>query len=101
MVTTTEDIPGLDESPCTHAPALHTFDSQRPVIVNRTAIRPGDWMRDRGRLRRVQGVEAGSSPLSRCITLVTFTDAAEGSLSVYGDVHVTVWRAPAEGDPAR
>ena len=64
-------------------------------------IRSGDWLRDKGRLRRVQNVATSHNLISRDVVLVTFADTAEDSLSVHGDIPVTVWRTPAEEEPAR
>jgi hypothetical protein len=101
MATTAEDIPGLDESRCAHAPAVHTFDHRHAVIVRPTEIRPGDGMQDLGRLRRVEHVRVAGDTISpTTIVSVRFDDSADGpyaSLSIHGNVDVVVWRVLDDG----
>jgi len=84
------------------APAVQTFDSRQPMIVNPSEIRPGDWVRDLGKLRMVESVETTSERIAPGIAAnVRFVDDEDGrygTLSVPEGIEVTVWRAPA--DPA-
>jgi hypothetical protein len=77
---------------------VQVFDGLRhAVLVDPDEIRAAeDWMRDCGRLRLVESVEA--SPVAGSV-LVRFSDAGDGAyatLSVPQGVTVTVWRALAE-----
>jgi hypothetical protein len=80
--------------------AVQTFDSQQPMIMNPSEIRPGDWMRDLGILRQVEFVEAAEdrSMQGTCasIRFVDGVDGRYGTLSVPEGVKVTVWRTPVE-----
>jgi hypothetical protein len=73
---------------------VHAFDGRQPHLVAPSEIRAGDWLRDCGRLRHVESVDASSDVLTAGI-LVRFSDSADGpytTLSVPLDVTVTVWR---------
>lgn len=77
---------------------IQVFDSRCPMIVDASEIRPGDWMRDLGRLRHVESVETTSEPILPS-TLVRFSDDAQGRygmLSIREGVTVTVWRTRIE-----
>ena len=71
--------------------AIHTFDARRAVLVDPVEIVAGDYMRDLGRLRLVEAVEASAVAGG---TLVRFADDADafGTLSIPAGVVVTVWR---------
>lgn len=76
------------------AQTIQAFDGRRPVIVNPSEIKEGDWMRDLGRLRQVESAEASANRLGA--VLVRFADGEDGryaTLSVPEAVAVTVWRA--------
>lgn len=78
--------------------AIHAFDGRQAVLVDPWEIRVGDWMRDHGRLRRVESVEAADFRLSLGV-LIRFSDGEDGpyeTLSVPMDVTATVWRVLAE-----
>ena len=81
------------------APTIHAFD-RRPMIVDPAEIRPGDWLRDLGMLRRVESVDDSGPAVS-----VRFAGGVDGqfaTLSVPEDVAVTVWRTlPEEGSTGR
>ena len=78
-------------------PAVQTFDSQQPMIVNPSEIRPGDWMRDLGILRQVESAEDRSvQGTCASIRFVDGVDGRYGTLSVPEGVKVTVWRTPVE-----
>jgi hypothetical protein len=68
--------------------------------VSPLGILAGDWMRDLGRLRQVEAIEAASDPLAaKRWFFVTFTDkqgSAHSTLSIPDAVTVTVWRTPME-----
>ncbi|HTJ71452.1 MAG TPA: hypothetical protein VL551_28175 [Actinospica sp.] len=72
---------------------LHAFD-RHPMIVGPTEVRPGDWLRDLGTLRRVEAVETSGSGVS--IRFAGGVDGQFATLSVPGDVPVTVWRPLSE-----
>jgi hypothetical protein len=75
--------------------AIQAFDQRRQIIVDATEIRPGDWVRDLGKLREVESVEAISSPCARSVS-VRFAGGADGhyaTLRVPEHVPVTVWRS--------
>jgi hypothetical protein len=77
---------------------IQTFDGRCAVLVDPREIRVGDWMRDVGRLRQVESVEASAAPISPGV-LVRFSDGETGpyaTLSVPDGVAVTVWRMLAE-----
>jgi hypothetical protein len=82
------------------APTIQAFGQRHPIIVNPREIRVGDWMRDLGRLRRVESVEIGDGHDSAgMIVSVQFEDGVDGrfgTLSVCPGVKVTVWRMPRE-----
>jgi hypothetical protein len=81
---------------------IQAFDNRSPVIVVPSEIRPGDWMRDLGRLRQVESVEAARDPIVPG-ALVRFSDDADGqfsTLSVCEGVSVTVWRCLVEAGGA-
>lgn len=96
--TTSQDNPGLDGCPCTHAPARCTFNRRQPVVVRPSEIRAGDGLQDLGRLRRVEHVQTTDNTISPdTVISVHFDDAVDGrytSLSIHGDVDVVVWRVP-------
>lgn len=76
------------------APTIQAFNQRHPLIVEPADIRAGDWMRDLGTLRQVESVNAPADPLARGVS-VRFVDGVDGkyaTLSVPGDVPVTVWR---------
>lgn len=71
--------------------AIQTFDGWQPIIVNPSEIRPGDFMRDLGRLREVESVETFSGPCAQGVSVrfVGGTDGRYASLSVPELVQVT------------
>jgi hypothetical protein len=79
---------------------IQALGQGHPTIVNPCEIRAGDWMRDLGRLRRVESVEIGDGHArAGMIVSVQFEDGVDGqfgTLSVCPDVTVTVWRMPRE-----
>src|SRR6185503_14189417 len=81
-----------------HVPAVQTFDSRQPVIVPSSEIRVGDWLRDLGKLRRVERVHITDDTISpNRVVSVAFEDGADGrygTLSVREAIPVTVWRYP-------
>lgn len=75
---------------------IHAFDGRQAVLVDPREIRAGDFMRDCGRLRRVESVEAIPVPIALGV-LVRFSDDPDGpfttlSIPVGGGVTVVVWR---------
>ena len=78
---------------------LHAFD-RHPIILGPTEIRAGDWLRDLGTLRQVESVDDSGPGVS-----VRFAGGVDGqfaTLSVPGDVPVTVWRPlPEQGSESR
>ena len=78
--------------------AIHSSDARRAVMVEPDEIRTGDLMRDCGRLRQVESVEASTAPIGSGV-LVRFSDYGDGqfaTLSVPEGVTVTVWRVLVE-----
>jgi hypothetical protein len=78
--------------------AIQTFDARRAVLVEPGEIRAGDFMRDLGRLRQVESVEAHTAPIAASV-LVRFADDLDGqfsTLSIPATVTVTVWRVLGE-----
>ena len=75
---------------------IQAFDQRHPIIVNPCEIRVGDWMRDLGRLRRVEAVEIVDDQVSAgMLVSVRFEDGVDGqfgTLSVCEGITVTVWR---------
>jgi hypothetical protein len=80
------------------APMIQTFDERRPVIVELSEIRAGDWMRDLGTLRQVESVEEADDPCAQgvCVRFVDGVDGRYATLNVKHGVAVTVWRACAD-----
>lgn len=76
------------------APTIQAFDQRHPTIVEPSEIRPGDFMRDLGTLRRVESVETPADTRSVSVRFEGGIDGLYGTLSVPGDVPVTVWRTP-------
>lgn len=85
------------------AVTIHAFDQRQPVIVNPSEIRAGDWMRDLGRLRKVETVET-TNDQTMPGTLVRFTDTVDGqygTLNICKGVKAIVWRTlPQSGQTA-
>lgn len=79
---------------------IQAFDQRHPIIVNPCEICAGDWMRDLGRLRRVEAVEIVDDQASvGMLVSVRFEDGVDGqfgTLSVCEGVMVTVWRTSLE-----
>ena len=79
---------------------IQAFDQRHPIIVNPCEIRAGDWMRDLGRLRRVEAVEIADGQASAGMHVsVRFEDGVDGefgTLSVCEGITVTVWRTSLE-----
>lgn len=78
-------------------PAIQAHAGRRPVILHPSEILPGDQMRDLGRLRQVESVEAAGDQIisgSR-IRFTETVDGQYGTLTVPGGVAVTVWRRSA------
>jgi hypothetical protein len=77
---------------------IQAFDQRHLIIVNPCEIRAGDWMRDLGRLRRVESVETADDQASAgTVVSVRFEDGLDGqfgTLSVCEGVTVIVWRTP-------
>ena len=75
---------------------IQAFDQRHLIIVNPCEIRAGDWMRDLGRLRRVEFVETVNDQASvGMLVSVRFEDGVDGqfgTLSVCEGITVTVWR---------
>ena len=75
---------------------IQAFDRRHPIIVNPGEIRAGDWMRDLGRLRRVESVETEDDQVSAGTRVsIRFEDSVDGefgTLSVPEGIAVTVWR---------
>lgn len=98
MTTATGNPIELDECPTGHAPVVHTFDHRQPVIVPSAEIRAGDFLRDLGRLRRVEHVSITDDTISpNRVVSVAFEDGIDGrygTLSVREAIPVTVWRYP-------
>lgn len=71
-----------------------------PDFILPTDLRPGDRLRDHGRMRTIARVEYKRAP-GPSIVLVVFSDG-EDDLAIPPHQHVTVWRptdlAPAEQD---
>lgn len=77
---------------------IQAFDGRNVMLVDPHEIKAGDWMRDLGRLRHVEAVEASSSPIAPCV-LVRFSDGEDGqfaTLSIPESVTATVWRTLTE-----
>lgn len=81
------------------ASTLHAFD-RHPVIVDPSELRPGDWLRDLGTLRKVETVDHSGPGAS-----VRFVDGVPGefeTLSFPEAIPVTVWRTlPEQSAPSR
>lgn len=81
---------------------IQPFDQRHPIIVNPCEIRAGDWMRDLGRLRRVESVETVDDQASVGMLIsVRFEDGVDGqfgTLTVCEGIAVTVWRTPSGND---
>jgi len=81
-------------------PAIQTFDARHQCVVSPAEIRPGDWMRDLGTLRRVEfvdaiGVAAGSG-LLYIIHFVERPGVANKALGISSLASaVVVWREAA------
>ena len=76
---------------------IQTFDGRRhAVLVDPSEIRAGDYMRDLGRLRLVEAVEASAVAGSILVRFADDVDGTFATLSVPDGVTVTVWRALAE-----
>jgi len=75
---------------------IQVFDSRCPVIVDPSEIRPGDWLRDLGALRRVESIEempyAVGSGRVFVIRFVSAPGVEDLVLSIPGTVTVTIWR---------
>jgi hypothetical protein len=75
------------------APTIQVFDQRRPVFVEPSEIRAGDWMRDLGTLRQVESVETADGPARGvAVRFVGGVDGAYATLSVHEGVSVAVWR---------
>jgi hypothetical protein len=81
-------------------PAIQAFDARHQRVVSPAEIRPGDWMRDLGTLRRVEfvddlGVAAGSG-LVHIIHFVEQPGVANKVLGISSVAPaVVVWREAA------
>ncbi|MBR7824692.1 hypothetical protein KDK95_00100 [Actinospica sp. MGRD01-02] len=68
------------------------------LTVRPSEIRIGDWMRDLGRLRRVESVEpVEDKVIPSTLYTIRFTDDAHGAyptLGVREAVPLTIWREP-------
>ena len=77
-------------------PVVQTFDHRQQMIVFPSEIKPGDWLRDLGRLRQVKSVETMEDTLQpETLHLIHFVDeqtADYGSLGVRALTRVTIWR---------
>lgn len=73
---------------------IATAHDRRRMQVHPAEIRPGDLMRDLGRLREVERVETLTGGITPTLYLVYFTDHLSelGSLGIRDAAQVTVWR---------
>lgn len=82
--------------------SIQPLDGRRAVLVDPGEIQAGkDSMRDMGRLRIVESVEASTVAGS---ILIRFSDVGDGqfsTLSVPENVTVTVWRAVEQPEASR
>jgi hypothetical protein len=73
-------------------------DELQRLTVPPSEIRAGDWMRDLGRLRRIESIEpVEDNVIPSTLYTICFTDDADGAyptLGVREVVPVTIWRAP-------
>lgn len=80
-------------------PAIHTTDTRRQHVVTPAEIRPGDWLRDLGTLRRVESVDAiGDATSPEMIYIIHFVvqpGVANKALGISSRrPSVIVWRDP-------
>ena len=78
-------------------PTVQTFDARHQRVVPPAEIRPGDWMRDQGTLRRVESVDAiGIAAGSGLLYIIHFVEqpgVANKALGISSLASpVVVWR---------
>jgi len=82
---------------------MTTAQIQEPTNTQRLTLKPseirrGDWMRDLGRLRRVDTIEpVGDEITSETLYVIQFEDEPKadfGTMGVRAATPVTVWREP-------
>jgi hypothetical protein len=68
------------------------------LTVKPSEIRPGDWMRDLGRFRRVESIEPVEGEVaSTTLFVIQFEDEPKadfGTLGVWEAIPATIWREP-------